>query len=425
MDFQWACAEFGQGIGQDSHLQGPSFAAVQEDSGNMAEGRSTTPPQPPRSRQSFRSSNPDIFSDDFALEPLELTDNHQAAQLLHRENSHDATAETQRQSLSLQQALESPAGSLRRSRGSRRSDGYSSISSRFDNRVSQTIDPPRSLTPASDSGHTASTQHHSVRTISTFGFPRAQSPYQGATGPSQPYGMYSQDIGVARTPSAATTSTIRRPERSYSGPSGPTQPYGLYPQNTVPEDDAELVAGLGPSVPAGLSGSNQQYQRRLGPDGEDAGDLIGPDGYTEQLPPYSRYANNVPPKYTSGVGTIEQTHPSPVPLDDSQETLQSPQSRDTGLVNPFGDSSTQLSSTASAPIPPKDEGGNFKERIRRRGKKKVCCGVSCWLCIFMVVIVFLAVLLGGVIGGVVAHKHGEEKGMNEALAAQTVTAAPT
>ena len=388
----------------------------------MAEGRSTMPPQPSQNRESFPSSNPNIFSDDFALEPLELTDSHQPAQIS-RENGHDVTADTPRQSLSFQQPFDSPAGSLRRSRGSRRSDGYSSISSRFDNRLSQSTDPPRSVTPASDSGHTLSTQHHSIRTISTFGFPRAQSPYQGATGPSQPYGMYSQDIGLNRTPSAATTSTIRRPERSYSGPNGPTQPYGLYAQNTVPEDDAELAGGLVPPAVAGMPGSNQQYQRRLGPDGEDADDLIGPDGYTEQLPPYSRYANGVPPKYTSGIGSIAEAHTSTMALDDSQETLQSPQSRDTGLVNPFSDSSTQLSSTASAPVPPKDEGGNFKERIRRRGKKKVCCGVSCWLCIVMVVVVFLAVLLGGVVGGVVAHKHGEEKGMHEALAAQTVTAA--
>ncbi len=387
----------------------------------MAEERPTIPPQPSRDRESIRSSNPDIFSDDFALEPLGFMDGHQTASP-GRENNNDATVNGLRRSLSIQRALESPTGSLRRSGGSQRSDGHSSTISRFDNRSSRFSNPPRSVTSVSDSGNTASTQHRSVRTISTFGFPRAQSPYQGPTGPSQPYGMYSQDTGLNRSPSAATASTIRRPERAYSGPSGPTQPYGMYAQNTVPEDDADLVAGLAPSIAAGLAGTHQDYQRRLGPDGEDADDLIGPDGYTEQLPPYSRYANGVPPKYTSGLGNIDHRNAPPVPLEDSQETLNSPQSRDSGLVNPFNDSSTQLSSTASAAVPPKDEGGNFKERIQRRGKKKVCCGISCWLCVAMVVIVFLAVLLGGVIGGVVAHKRGEEKGMNEALAAQTVTA---
>ena len=389
----------------------------------MAEEQPTPPSQPPLGHNAFRSSDPNIFSDDFALEPLGSIGGHQAAPP-NREGSHDATLDTPRRSVSLQEALQSPTGSLKGSRASQRSDGPGSTSSQPDNRASQLSYPARSVTPLSDSGNTISTQHRSVRTISTFGFPRAQSPYQGPTGPSQPYGMYSQDIGFTRAPSTATTSTIRRPERTYSGPSGPTQPYGMYAQNTVPEDDAELVAGLTPPTGGGLPGSHQHYQRRLGPDGEDAGDLIGPDGYTEQLPPYSRYANGVPPKYTSGLGSLGHRSAPPVPLADSQETLRSPQSRDTGLVDPFGDSSTQLNSTASAPVPPKDEGGNFKERIQRRGKKKVCCGISCWLFIALVVIVFLAVLLGGAIGGVVAHKRGVEKGMNEALASQSITATP-
>lgn len=389
---------------------------------DMAEERSNPPSQPSNTRESVRFSNPDIFSDDFALEPLELT-NKQHTTSPDRESSRDATLETTRRSLSLQRALESPTGSLRRNRGSQISDGHGSISSRIDSRTSQFSNPPRSVTSISDSGNTASTQHRSARTISTLGFPRSQSPYQGATGPSQPYGMYSQDIGVTRTPSTTTTSTIRRPERAYSGPSGPTQPYGMYAQNTVPEDDAALVAGLAPIV-AGLPGSHQDFQRRLGPDGEDADDLIGPDGYTEQLPPYSRYANGVPPKYTSGLRNIDQRRASPPPVDNSQQTIHSPQSGDVSLVNPFGDTSTQLSPTGSAAVPPKHEDMNFKERVRRKGKTKVCCGVSYWLCIAMVVILSLAVLLGGVIGGVVAHRHGEEKAVNEPIAAQTVTATP-
>lgn len=382
----------------------------------MTEGR-----QP---RESVRLSNPDIFSDDFALEPLGLIDGQRAASP-DNERSHEAPLNTRRQSQSSQRTVESPTGSLRRSRGSQGSNGHTSISSRLADRTSQFSTIPRSVTSISDSGNTLSTQHRSVRTISTFEFPRAESPYQGATGPSQPYGMYSQDIGLTRNPSTMTASTIRRPERAYSGPSGPTQPYGMYAQNTVPEDDAALVAGLAPPILTGLSDVHQTYQRRLGPDGEDADDLIGPDGYTEQLPPYSRYANGVPPKYTSGLGHNEQGSASRAPLDDSQdsqETLTSPQARNIGLINPFGDSSTQLSSTASVPVPPKDEGGNFKERIQRKGKKKVCCGISCWLCIAMAAVVFLAVLLGGVVGGVVAHKRGEQKGMSEAPAAQTVTA---
>lgn len=257
-------------------------------------GPSTISPQPSDGRQSVRLSNPDIFSDDFALEPLgPIDDNPTASADDQNAHGHDAILSSRRQSQSAQPATDSPPASIRQSRGSL-NNGRGSISSRSENRISQFSTVPRSVTSISDSGNTASTQHRSVRTISTFGSPRAQSPYQGATGPSQPYGMYSQDIGLARNASNATTSTIRRPERAYSGPSGPTQPYGLYAQNTVPEDDAALVAGLAPPVISGLNGPPHSYQRRLGPDGEDADDLIGPDGYTEQLPPYSRYANVCP-----------------------------------------------------------------------------------------------------------------------------------
>lgn len=197
----------------------------------------------------------------------------------------------------------------------------------------------------------------------------------------------------------------------------------MYAQNTVPEDDAGAVAGLAPPVGAGFSGPGRNFQRRLGPDGEDVDDLIGPDGYTEQLPPYSRYANGVPPKYSSGIGSISRRSAPTVPLPDSQETLHSQETRDDGLINPFRDSSTQLASTTSVTVPPKDESGNFKERVRRRGKKKVCCGISCWLCVVIFAVLFLAVLLGGLIGGMVAHHRGEQKGRQEALATVTAAAA--
>ncbi|KAL6718982.1 hypothetical protein ACLMJK_003217 [Lecanora helva] len=385
----------------------------------MTEGRTTTSLQSLSGHESTRFSNPNIFSDDFALEPLELTDRHRTAST-DRNNIHDAS-ETPRRSLSLQQALESPTGSLRRDRGSERSeDRPNSIMSR----MSRLSHSPRSLTSISDSGNTASTQHRSVRTNSTFGFPRAQSPYQGATGPSQPYGMYSQNIGMTRTPSTATTSTIRRPERSYSGPSRPTQPYGMYAQNTVPEHDGALAAGLAPPAVAGLPGQHRDFQRRLGPEGEDVDDLIGPDGYTEQLPPYSRYANGVPPKYTSGLGAIDQRSASILSIAEPQGTRQDTHPRNAELIDPFNDSSTQISPSSSGTIPPKHEDTSFKERVRRKGKRKVCCGIPCWYCIVMIIVVFFAVLLGGLIGGVVAHKHGEQKSVNGAIAAPTVTAPP-
>lgn len=212
----------------------------------MAEERSTSrsSAQRPRPRGSVRASNPNIFSDDYALDPLELRDGQQTK--LPGDGSHDGhdvapltqALDTRRRSLSFQQT---PEGSFRRSRGSQRSEGQSSTSSRFDSHGSQTSRPPRSIASVSDLGNSLSTPHPSIRSISTFGFPRAQSPYQGATGPSHPYGMYPQDIGVARTPSVATTSTMRQPERSYSGPNGPTQPYGTYPKILSPRMTRTLL----------------------------------------------------------------------------------------------------------------------------------------------------------------------------------------
>lgn len=61
----------------------------------------------------------------------------------------------------------------------------------------------------------------------------------------------------------------------------------MYPQNTVVESESpsdEITA-----IPVGFPGHQNQYHRRLGPDGEDAADIIGPDGHTEQLPPYTQY----------------------------------------------------------------------------------------------------------------------------------------
>ena len=388
----------------------------------MAE-QSTNPPQHSRPLEPLSIPTQNIFSDEFALEPLEVPDSHQVSPLSEDE-SHDATLEAPRRSLSWQRTSDSEVGSIGRNRLSQRSAARSSVSSRFDGRLSQSTNPPRSLTSISDSGNTNSSQHPSVRTISTFGFPRAQSPYQGATGPSQPYGMYPQAAGVSRTPSVQTTSTIRPPERSYSGPNGPTQPYGMYAQGTVPEDEVDTVAGV-PPVAGAFAGSGHDFQRPLGPDGEDVDDLIGPDGYTEQLPPYSRYANGIPPKYSSGIGSLHNSlrrsaPPPPAPSQESsEETLNNSEGRDAGLVNPFEDSSTQINSETSDAVPPKDEGGNFKEKVQRRARRKVCFGVPCWLCLALIIVVFLAVLLGGLVGGLIAHHRGEEKGRSEALATFT------
>ena len=399
---------------------------------NMAERPSTSSTQPTHPRDSFHSPDPDVFSDEYALHPLELTDSH-GTESADRDGSDDVAsfppvAETPRRSLSFQRAFESPRGSIRRSGGSQRSDGLSSISLRPDEHGLQAFGPPRSVASISDTGSSSLTPHRSIRSISTFGFPRAQSPYQGATGPSHPYGMYPQGIGVTRTPSVATTSTIRPAERPYSGPNGPTQPYAMYTQNIVPEDDQDPVADMPLPIAPGFPGLGLDYQRRLGPEGEDVDDLIGPDGYAEQLPPYSRYANGVPPKYTSGIGSVRRPAP-PIPSDDSQETLNNSETPsntrgEAAAVNPFEDSTTELDSANGTTVLSKDEGGSFKERVREKSRRKVCCGaMPCWLCVVISLLIVFAVFIGGIIGGLLAHKRGEEKGRQEASITTTIATA--
>ncbi len=108
-----------------------------------------------------------------------------------------------------------------------------------------------------------------------------QAPYRGPSNPVHPYGMYPQ-----RTASNATDRSARgnRPS-SYTGPRGPTHPYTLYAQGTA----AAPVEANQQAIPVGFTGLAAPYERQIGPDGEDIGDLLGPLGHTEELPPYSRY----------------------------------------------------------------------------------------------------------------------------------------
>lgn len=115
----------------------------------------------------------------------------------------------------------------------------------------------------------------------------ADGPYRGPSGPSHPYQMYSQDTRLARTMSVATTSTTptTRPESEYNGPRGPSHPYSMYPQIPVEETPRPVV----PAIPVGFVNAPDPYQRRIGPEGEELAGIIGPDGHTEELPPYTRY----------------------------------------------------------------------------------------------------------------------------------------
>lgn len=127
-------------------------------------------------------------------------------------------------------------------------------------------------------------------------------PYQGPTAPSHAYQMYSQGTRPARTTSIATTATAltTRPESEYNGPRGPSHPYSMYPQIPVEEAPAQPVV---PAIPVGFTTSPDPYQRRLGPEGEELAGIIGPDGHTEELPPYTRYPDEHYARKVRATGT--------------------------------------------------------------------------------------------------------------------------
>ena len=393
-----------------------------------------------RTRHSSRSSNPNVFSDEYALQAIEA-DNRRSRSVTVGDGDRAGPSEN-----GAEEFQQSTLG-LRRQRpqvGSMRKESQPCQNTR-QNSFSSRLSHSHSIASVSDVP-SSSTARRSMRT--SLGFPRAQSPYQGATGPSHPYAMYSQDTNLTRTPSVATTSTIRQPERPYTGPSGPTQPYGMYPQNTVPEDDQNPFSDSNQTVerayPAGSRPAPQAHQRRLGPDGEDVDDLIGPDGFTEQLPPYTRYPNDIPPKRDPDAPSFEDapnpiTNPiiqSPTALvgatssGGSHETLQNGRTYgdtpifvshtivQTSSQNPFEDSSTQASSTTAVDtLPnalPKDESGSFTRRAQSRSKRRVCWGlIPCWL-LALIIFICMVIIIGGIVGGALAHRNGVQTGFQAA-----------
>lgn len=244
-------------------------------------------------------------------------------------------------------------------------------------------------------------------------FVRAESPYRGPAGPSHPYQMYAQDAPVARTMSVTTASTIQVPERSYQGPSGPTHPYGMYPQNTVPESDT----ASNPSEPviAGFPGLNNEYRRRLGPEGEEVADIIGPDGHTEQLPPYSKYPDEAlarkaratvpePPPGAGGIGLATRD-----PEFSSVEDLHAPPSRRStrSMMSDSTNHTHQTNQSHTAPFATSEK--RQLKKWQRIARKRICGIVPIWAIVLVVVTLILFVLI--VLGVLVAlwHRHAAQK----------------
>ena len=351
---------------------------------------------------SRRSSTSDVFSDTHALSPSEApaapssADDGDLLAAALRESS------PARRSLSLHPSIQSRWNSLRRSGSLHRVAKRGSVSSRRDGSVTAST----YLSGASSDHETVSLSSMPRRMTSNASsiiIPRTVSPYHGAAGPSHPYAMYNQDIGVGRTPSNATSSTARTPLRSYTGPSGPSHPYGMYAQNTVSEDDVTAGAGINPALPLGFTGSGHRYQRRLGPEGEDTDDIIGPDGHTEQLPPYTRWPNDVPPEGDSTE-----------PIGNPSDPFVDPQSAQNTSPIEYVNTTTTVPGHASTPMNPAPEvprsadGGHYKEVPPARSKRRKCGIVPLWVLV-VAISILIAVVVGSIVGAAVHHHHSSHK----------------
>ncbi len=196
----------------------------------------------------------------------------------------------------------------------------------------------------------------------------------------------------------------------------------MYPQNTVPVEPEVIVNA---NIPLGFNDvAGRQYQRRIGPDGEDAGDLIGPDGHTEALPPYSKYPDEA---FARKSGRLPTPPPPPTPVPETTRDSADDGAGGIGLAtrNPeFGSNEELANRPASIPSrhstepvsvlsshsaahvapplkeemsekPPEKQDGKWRERLNG----KACGIVPVWaLCLAVVVVLIVALLLGIVLG---------------------------
>ena len=227
-------------------------------------------------------------------------------------------------------------------------------------------------------------------TVSSDVIVRPESMYQGPSAPSHPYQMYPQQARLVRTASVATTSTAQVSEMSYTGASGSAIAHSDRGDQSVP---------VMPSAPpVGFPGRNDNYQRRLGPDGEEIADLIGPDGHTEQLPPYTQYADEAIARKTrpnvqvlvpgaGGMGLATRN-----PEFASRDDLSSPQSQQ--LPAPSITSERQL----TTPMTEATEKPRMK-KWQQIARRKVCGIIPIWV---FVLIAMCFVLFGIILGTVLA-----------------------
>lgn len=364
-----------------------------------------------------RTPNPNVFSDEYSLEPLDFNSRSQRTSI-------DSTSTGRVSFVSRRMEKDGPLSCT-----SPFDDGPESpveasperqtISARLPgiNQVPYDSGPiSRTSSPAFSIPHsTTSTAHRSLSTTSRFSIPRALSPFTGQSAPSHPYTMYQQGIGVGRTSSVSSGSTVRPTERNFSA-APPQHPYAMYSQNTVPEEAPEEIENT--PIPLGLRGNYPMYQAPQVPVPvpDEVGDIVGPDGHTEQLPPYSRYPDGTPQKSTATQSVSVNTAVAVAP----SETPVSPNSGVSSRTLLAENTPAENNPPPPPPPPPNpsprpndEPSGGLTEKISNKGRRKICCGLPIWMFVLIGVIMLVSAIVGGVIGGLLGAHQGEKERSSE------------
>lgn len=394
-----------------------------------------------RSTSGRSSNNPNVFSDEYSLEPIDS----EQSTLNPRSPSVSsiASSNTLRSSVPQQKPYATaPPNEPETSENPFGDEARLSFDDQHRSSLPQKgMDLNRNSVASTNTA--PSITQRSQSTSSRFSMPpRALSPYTGATGPSHPYAMYPQ-VGVSRSPSVTTTSTVRPMDRPLGDANAPQHPYAMYPQNVVPEEVIDA-----PVIPLGFPGLPQTYQRPPNRADDDVGDLIGPDGHTEQLPPYSRYPENAVPKVEEQpIQTVADAPAAPPPEATRNEPAAPPVAEVSGAgmvagnqgvgmvagsqgVGMVAGGQAGVPTPVQPPEPPEDPPATgimaFEEKLKTKGKKKACCGLPVWTLVLVGVVMLVGGCIGGVIGGVLGAKKAasEEKDKGSGPQIVTTTATP-
>ncbi|RJE20940.1 hypothetical protein PHISCL_06733 [Aspergillus sclerotialis] len=388
-----------------NHSFSQSSSHSQRPGQGQGQGQET---DPMRRSTSNRSSNPNVFSDDYSLEPID------SEQTTLTPSNQSVSSFTSSSTLRSAHVPPKPATTPTSEREATENPFGDDARVSFEDSFYRSSLPPKGIDYSRNSRSQSNSSRFSIP-------PRALSPYTGATGPSHPYAMYPQ-VGVSRSPSVTTTSTMRPADRPLGDASAPQHPYAMYPQNVVLEEGMDDG-----TIPLGFPGHNQTYQVAPGRADDDVGDLVGPDGHTEQLPPYTRYPDGVVPKVegsfeaATNAGIIEDSPPSQQEGPPDSEDIP----RTTVTQHPPAEPRQPPEETPTGVMA-------FEEKLKTKGKKKACCGLPVWTLVLVCVVILVVACIGGIIGGVLGARKAASDEQKKAQQTQaqlpdivTVTATPS